>query len=189
MNVSLAADLEVAVGVEAITAWRVWSLSGRRDGSELLLRPVAGRSRPWLPMQPAEATCKLVRMHVAPNVDCTCGLYGTHEPDILRKTKTPGVLGRVSLWGRVVEHELGYRAQFGYPQRLRLACYLCFWQRSVARSRPDVVAWMGRSYLLPLCHPHVELSTRYGMPPKETLPAMQVEQALRSTYAVDAMAL
>jgi hypothetical protein len=28
------------------------------------------------------------------------------------------VLGRVALWGEVHEHEYGWRAQHGYPQRL-----------------------------------------------------------------------
>lgn len=189
MSVSLAPDLATDRSDEAIEAWRVWSLTGRRDGSDLLLRPVAGRSRPWLPMRPAEAACKRWRGHEAPSIDCTCGLYGTHEPDILRRTKTPGVLGRVALWGRVIEHDLGFRARFGYPQRLRLACYLCFWQRSIPYSHPDVVAWMGRANLIPLCDPHVELSSRYGMAPRDVLPAREVEQSLRSIYAVDAMAI
>ena len=34
------------------------------------------------------------------------------------KTQCPGVLGRVALWGRVIEHECGYRARFAYPQRI-----------------------------------------------------------------------
>jgi hypothetical protein len=93
------------------------------------------------------------------------------------------------LWGRVVEHELGYRAQFAYPQRLRLACYLCFWQWSVPRSLPDVVAWMGRTTLIPLCDVHVELSSRYGMAPRDILPSREIEQALRGLYGVDALAI
>ena len=38
------------------------------------------------------------------------------------------MLGRVALWGRVIEHEHGYRARFAYPQRLRLLCQFCFWK-------------------------------------------------------------
>ena len=37
------------------------------------------------------------------------------------------MLGRVALWGRVIEHEHGFRAQYAYPQRLRLICQFCFW--------------------------------------------------------------
>ena len=56
--------------------------------------------------------------HEAPHLGCTCGLHGTHELDLLRRTRCPAVLGRVALWGRVIEHELGFRARYGYPQRL-----------------------------------------------------------------------
>ena len=31
------------------------------------------------------------------------------------------VAGRVALWGRVIEHDHGYRAQYGYPLALWLA--------------------------------------------------------------------
>src|SRR5439155_20917739 len=104
-NVSLAPELTVGATTEPIVAWRAWALTGHRDGTELLLRPVAGRSRPWRPMEPAEAACKHARLHGAPNVDCSCGLHGTHDVEILRRTRCPAVLGRVAFWGRVIEHE------------------------------------------------------------------------------------
>ena len=185
MAISPAAELEVVSTPETIPAWRAWTLSGRRDGSDLLLRPVAGRSRPWLPRRPAEAACKMGRMHAAPNVGCTCGLHGTHDIDILRRTKSPAVLGRIAMWGRVIEHELGYRAEFAYPQRLALICYLCFWQWGPPRSRPDLVGWYGWTHLVPLCREHLDLSIRYGMIPRALLPSDRVEQVLRATYAVD----
>ena len=103
-NVSLARGLETSVSTEPLLAWRAWALTGRRDGSDLLLRPVAGRSRPWRPLEPAEAACKHARLHSAPNVDCSCGLHATHGLDILRHTRCPAALGRVALWGRIVEH-------------------------------------------------------------------------------------
>ena len=46
--------------------------------------------------------------------------------------------GRVALWGRVIEHELGYRARYGYPQRLRLICQFCFWQWGTHGVTPTV---------------------------------------------------
>jgi hypothetical protein len=186
--VSLALDLGSERAFEPVMAWRTWKLTGRRDGTNLKLRPVAGRAKPWPVMRPTEAVCRLGRMHSAPNVDCTCGLHGTHEPDLLRRTKSPAVLGRVALWGRVVEHDLGFRAQFGYPQRLALVCFLCFWQWGESRCRPDVVAAFGRSTLMPLCEEHLHVAARYGMVPAAQLDAGTVEQALRSAYVVDALA-
>jgi hypothetical protein len=40
-DVSLARDLARDVSTEPVLAWRAWALTGRRDGSELLLRTVA----------------------------------------------------------------------------------------------------------------------------------------------------
>jgi hypothetical protein len=187
-NVSLARELTVGVTTEPIVAWRAWALTGHRDGTELLLRPVAGRSRPWRPMEPAEAACKHARLHGAPNVDCSCGLHGTHDVEILRRTRCPAVLGRVAFWGRVIEHELGYRAQFGYPQRLALVCQFCFWLWGPHGTRPAVVGWLQRDELIPFCWPHLEQAQRYGMEPRRLLSADDVDLRLRETYAVDMLA-
>lgn len=35
-----------------------------------------------------------------------------------KKTVRGIVYGRVAIWGKVIEHELGYRAEFAYPQSL-----------------------------------------------------------------------
>jgi hypothetical protein len=187
-NVSLARELSVGATTEPIVAWRAWALTGHRDGTELLLRPVAGRSRPWRPMEPAEAACKHARLHGAPNVDCSCGLHGTHDVEILRRTRCPAVLGRVAFWGRVIEHELGYRAQFGYPQRLALVCQFCFWLWGPHGTRPAIVGWLQRDELIPFCWPHLEQAQRYGMEPRRLLSADEVDLRLRETYAVDMLA-
>ena len=189
MVTSLAADLEVARTVEPVVAWRTWTLTGRRDGSRVRLRPVAGRARAWQPLRPAEAVCKLARLHAAPNVDCTCGLHGVHDPDLLRRTKNPAVLGRVALWGRVIEHESGYRAEFGYPQRLRLVCQFCFWHAGTLDSAADVVGHYGRGRMLPLCVAHQAAASRFGIRPVSVMRAGAVEQRLRATYAVDPLAI
>ena len=181
----LAGDLQQTTGLEPILAWRTWALTGHRDGTDLLLRPVAGRSRPWKPMQPVEAACKHARMHAAPHIECTCGLHGTHELDILRRTRCPAVLGRVALWGRVIEHELGYRAQYAYPQLATLVCQFCFWQWGSHGGSPDIVGWFARDEMVPLCWAHLEQAQRYGMEPRRLLSAADVELGLRETYAID----
>lgn len=49
----------------------------------------------------------------APAIGCSCGIYALKEqPD---RSK---VFGQVNLWGRVVEGELGWRAQYAYPKHL-----------------------------------------------------------------------
>jgi hypothetical protein len=112
-------------------------------------------------------------------------LHGTHGLDLLRRTRCPAVLGRVALWGRVIEHDLGYRAQYAYPQLVTLICQFCFWQWGSHGARPDIVGWFHRDELVPLCWGHLELAQRYGMEPKRLLPADEVGLRLRETYAVD----
>ncbi len=108
------------------------------------------------------------------------------EPDELRRARDPAVLGTVALWGRIVEHEHGFRASLAYPQRLRLICYLCFalWGRR-APGDARVVVRHHRGRMVPLCEPHLELSRRYGYPIPRILAAAAVESVLLATYAVD----
>ena len=172
--------------VEPIHAWRTWTLVGSRDGSEVLLAPIAGDAKPWPPRRPATASCTRHRSHAGPELDCSCGLHAVSNPDELRRTRDPAVLGTVARWGRGGEHEHGFRASLAYPQRLRLLCYLCFslWGRRVPGDCEVVVRHHG-GRMVPLCGPHLELSRRYGYPMPRILPAGPVESALLATYAVD----
>lgn len=186
--VPTARSLPIVRDAEPVLAWRSWTLTGRRDGGGLLLRPVTAGSRPWRPLEVAQATCRLAWSHEAPNVDCSCGLHATREMALLRRTRCPAVVGRVALWGRVIEHEHGYRARFGYPQRLRLICQFCFWQETVADSQPHVVASYARDLLVPMCVHHLGVAEANGMRPRRILPAALVDLRLRETYAVDVLA-
>ena len=67
--------------------------------------------------------------HEAPRESCSCGLHATRtaartldfsrgvprKPDAVHR-----VVGQVSLWGRVVECEDGWRASHAYPARLHV---------------------------------------------------------------------
>jgi len=87
---------------------------------------------PWLPDRPVEARCRVApaARHVSvvdrpaevPNRNCTCGLYAAKNLEHLRQLgyASYGVCGEVYLWGIVVEHRLGWRAQFAYPKSLGL---------------------------------------------------------------------
>lgn len=170
---------------EPIIAWRAWSLSARRDGARVRLLPIAGSARPWPPLRAAQGSCTRHPRHTAPVLDCTCGLHAVHDPDLLRRARDPAVIGTVALWGRIVEHAFGYRGEFAYPQRARLVCYLCFWRHGIRSGEPDLVARVRRGRLVPLCEEHVELSNRCGYRTPHLVAAGEIEQALRSEYAVD----
>jgi hypothetical protein len=61
--------------------------------------------------------------HVAPLAECQCGFYAFKTlPQLVewlehRETELDLVIGDVYLWGKVVDCEHGYRAQYAYPKR------------------------------------------------------------------------
>jgi hypothetical protein len=59
----------------------------------------------------------------SPYFSCTCGVYAAKTIEHLRQCgyKRFGLFGEVYMWGKVVEHERGWRAQFAYPKTLFLA--------------------------------------------------------------------
>src|SRR5438876_12096058 len=91
----------------------------------------AMQARRWRshPGKPLAAGCKAASRHAevvrgthdTPQADCTCGVYATKSFDHLHRTgyDLRGICGAVWLWGKVVEHKFGWRAQlllnFGYP--------------------------------------------------------------------------
>jgi len=84
-------------------------------------------NEPWRPGQPMVAGCRASSVathdpHDAPQANCTCGVYAAKNLEHLPTTGywQYGIHGEVDLWGTVVEHELGWRAQFAYPKNLYL---------------------------------------------------------------------
>ena len=102
--------------VEAVFRHRLRSLS----------QPVA-----WPPARRFEATCgpeDVGEAHgAAPDASCECGVWAFRRRDSAEETlgryahsTGPLALGRVVLWGRIVEHESGWRAQYAYPVDLTI---------------------------------------------------------------------
>lgn len=58
-----------------------------------------------------------------PHPSCTCGVYAAKTLERLRQCGYSrfGLYGEVYLWGSVVEHERGWRAEFAYPKTFLLA--------------------------------------------------------------------
>jgi hypothetical protein len=103
--------------ISPIIGYRVW----RWDDAGL--RSLNGK--PWSPCKPLAAKCGAGKAHDAdevPQTDCTCGVYAAKNLEHLRQFgyEGRGIHGEVYLWGTVVEHELGWRAQFAYPKSLFL---------------------------------------------------------------------
>lgn len=103
----------------------------------------------WPAREPLTAVCYLLpsrldrrwadfEPHLAPRPDCHCGVYAArNESDVhelLRARRhrwyyaapvRVEVTGEVALWGKLIEHEQGYRAELAYPRRLIVPTSFC----------------------------------------------------------------
>ena len=113
--------------ISPIIGCRVWHWDG------VDLRSLNGE--PWRPGTPLQARCRVcdfalwcrghqtrLGSHSAPHLECTCGIYASGNLEHLRK---PGyerslIYGKVLLWGTIVEHRRGWRAQYAYPHSFLL---------------------------------------------------------------------
>jgi hypothetical protein len=120
--------------VEPVLGWRMWWAV--ESGGELHLSSVF-YSVTWPHREPLVATCNRFRLsfwrfgdrHAAPGERCECGVYAaplkslrTYLQGSFRMRRMP-VVGRVALWGTVLEHERGWRASIAYPERLYIATF------------------------------------------------------------------
>lgn len=171
------------LSTEPVIGWRAWRMSVRRD--VVRLHPLGKHRRPWKPKLATRATCGRRRLHRAPSVRCGCGLHLAKDPALLTLAPSPAVIGTAALWGRVVEHELGYRGELGYPQRLRLVCPECLWWPPSPGSSADVVAVLPRGLAVPLCNAHLVIANESGLTIRSLRSAHEIESRLLSTYRVD----
>ena len=188
--------LEVAAPTdEPIVGWRAWHLAAEAPG---LLPAGAGvGADTWQPRTATTARCGLNRLlsigrpvHESPGERCRCGVYAHRSlEDFARDTvpayPPPSVVGTVALWGRVIEHERGWRAAHAYPARLRLVCVLCAWVEPGPGTPAVVHAFGGHASVL--CRDHregIELPDGRRTTPTGIDPA-QLQARLLDAYAVD----
>lgn len=104
-----------------IVAWRSWAVFG--DKLKAL-----GQNTLWEPKKAIQAIClSVTAKHTGkdfPYSNCNCGIWAFKTLDILieaiKSYREVAVIGKVSLWGKVIETENGYRAQYAYPAELWL---------------------------------------------------------------------
>jgi hypothetical protein len=115
--------------ISPIIGYRIWQWDAAG------LKSLNGE--PWCPRQPLSAVCmgnarssisglSKPATHDAdelPSLKCTCGVYAAKNSEHIYKCGYGkfAVHGEVYLWGRVVEHERGWRAEFAYPKTFVLS--------------------------------------------------------------------
>ena len=134
---------------EPIVGWRQWNFMFPHFLANV------GNDTLYVPREKMEARClqysnffgnSIRKDHegAAPQPNCGCGIYAfktkeqlLHETDaVFHKVRI--VYGEINLWGTIIEHETGYRAQYAYPKRL--------WCSSTIE---PLAGWIGYVYGVP----------------------------------------
>jgi hypothetical protein len=105
----------------SIFVWRIWHLTP----NEWL---IGSYETLWIPGEVKQAKCggifmsesvkifrqinNLHEVNDAPNVDCTCGIYGFRHNVNVKTHAKDRVIGIAEIWGKIITAELGYRAQY-----------------------------------------------------------------------------
>lgn len=115
-------SIEIPDSIEPILAYRVWPV---QPDNPLTLTSIATETQ-WPDEGPLKAQCLIHRVsfymaeqkHTAPAKACTCGIWALkdyHDVYSVTFNGYPKVFGMVFLWGRVIEGDVGYRAEFAKP--------------------------------------------------------------------------
>jgi hypothetical protein len=141
--------------ISPVVGFRVWQWDATG------LRSLNGEK--WFAHQPLSAVCRadacgsiLGLSRATHNPDelpcfkCTCGVYAARTMEHLNQCgyQKFGVHGEVYLWGKVVEHERGWRAQFAYPKALFLAADKIPFSLSEINSRLKTLTEFGTNVFL-----------------------------------------
>jgi hypothetical protein len=124
--------------IGTVEAWRAWLLVSTGERPGLTLRSLVWATE-WEPREPLEARCasvraypEIMREHESPGEQCDCGIYGLSEREavvsyVRGRWDAPSyctllyrVVGRVAMWGKVVEGRNGVRAARAYPVEFQL---------------------------------------------------------------------
>ena len=103
---------------------RRWEIM--KKDNEIFLVSIVWHQR-WPYMEPIEATCNESGHSKHPDFNADCGIHAYksgHDTSLDVSVNT--FYGSVYLWGKMIEHENGYRSEFAYPKDFRLEkCCVC----------------------------------------------------------------
>lgn len=141
---------------EPIIAWRAWQVDDGR------LRSLSAPTI-WLPRTPC----------LGDPTQNEAGVYAFKERKDLEQYLGCGighladhlVLGQVKLWGQIVEHELGYRAQFAMPWALTGGQDLDYWRTKYTTEYNHMPEWFIQRHAQDITRAFTECFARGGRLP------------------------
>ena len=110
---------------EPLVGWRIWVV-GYDGANRRFVLQGAHVCAPWTPNMDGvtSAVCQRSDTHacVCPEQNCSCGIYAWKRPHMYAVGPSPArehfAYGTVELWGKVIEHKDGYRAQYARPLQI-----------------------------------------------------------------------
>jgi len=115
--------------IEVDIGWRAWGID--KDATTNPILKSINHPADWTPREPMQAVCSK-EDHEVPTSSCSCGLYTArtlphllslpnkyHRYDV-ESSGLFGVIGKVAVWGEVLECSQGWRSSLGYPSELYL---------------------------------------------------------------------
>jgi hypothetical protein len=94
-----------------VRAWRLFDVVTSPNGRSHLVSPIHN-GMPMYPNQVYKADCiHSWGQHDAPQFDCTCGFYAFKKRRDARSYLRQTIMAEVLLGGRIIETEIGYRAE------------------------------------------------------------------------------
>lgn len=121
---------------DPILAFRTWRVVPAHLNDGLHLGSIWIQAFRWPPLKPAESL-------VGPDLSNEFGIHGFKTLALAMEyldgisftvSLASSCFGMVSLWGKVIEHEKGYRAQYAYPYHIHT------WDSNLAK-------YLSRTYL------------------------------------------
>ena len=160
-----------------IVAWRGWKVVLTEDGFRL--GSPGGYSSILSPYEINEAKCSNNPTHNPPEKKCGCGFYG-----VKNEVRSQGyILGKTYLWGKFIEHEVGWRAQYAYPKSIsRFRCCVCSEIGLLSTSRGYIQLFMFTKPSIALVH-SVCIPTL--IPESMSLSGSYILEQLENTYGLE----
>jgi len=106
-----------------IVAWRCWRWSSG------LLKSMAVNTI-WAPNEPMDGDVRSLGVHAFKKQRDAIA-YGLEY-------NVPSIVGQIKLWGEVIEHQDGYRAEFGAIESLDLVINKRFWKARTLRTAQKI---------------------------------------------------
>jgi len=110
-------SLPIVKSGKPLVGWRGWNVMV----PGFLATSTGNHATVWLPGERTEAICIAhPDKEGVPHEYCMCGLWAFNSAQEIFKQNysRQTVLGEVWLWGRVIECEKGFRAEYAYPKKL-----------------------------------------------------------------------